>query len=862
MQLTIKNVISLLEYVTSEQSEALFSSAEYLLQNPPIDEKQIKIICEAAESLASNLEPINDKGKYKKRFAEEVSKSLRQVQDEWFKQLEKSAFSPLKVKIQNTLNESIKNLEENVHKLDPDFEKTIYSKFIEGCRNYELKTKFNELTLNFCTSFNKEVANLIKKTPMQQVKFELQKEEPTNAFSDKLELLAQQEKTQNRNKLAQYGSVLLKALGTTATPLYYAGSSLNDVNWQGTAKYNSEFLAVTGGSLLCYGVGWITSFWTERGPKNCQELQAVYSAYEKCKPLFNTEDDREILNILRNKNFPQHIKEDNIYKIGLAQVILSNQPTSQFIKALNVKLVALEQRIWNLLVQPAVNWDAQHRETLQQLMGIILYIEQTNRELSVISLDKSDTYQGKDAWWKIFSTVGVLAPGLMMKLGALNYLSHWFGSSTSIAASVGSEIMKVIGFQHGKVDYADIEGSKLSMDISTNSTNNNETVTGIMLTSGLAIEALSMVVATRISYMNYTSATDALKKMIQEAESTATHVVDRCTRLIGDRLNHIDRSLALMDKSGLDAYKKNAFSLPSSRKKLLDAYQNVAASLTALRDDDILKSGLVNLGNSCYLNSCVQLMQCIDSDVNSSKDESQQSNLNINTAMAQLHEQIRLSKHWPDKTQQDAWEVLDLLLSALQMPVNFLASVDAAQDDGANLHEHRVLQLDFTEDAELEAQLKSQYRGRTEKSKDKKIILDLNKYLIVAVKHIHDSNLQPLQEVVIKDKKDVQSDINISSDKKLINQDSSIKVIKHEVTLAASLTVPTAAGDINCDLLAVICREGNESEHGHYLCYFKKDGVWYEASDQDIKKATIDTFTDDSDFKKNAYLALYKKLEK
>lgn len=58
--------------------------------------------------------------------------------------------------------------------------------------------------------------------------------------------------------------------------------------------------------------------------------------------------------------------------------------------------------------------------------------------------------------------------------------------------------------------------------------------------------------------------------MIGDAESTATHVIDRCSRLIGERLNHIDRAIPFLKELEWDKPKRNFLLEPDDTLEIED----------------------------------------------------------------------------------------------------------------------------------------------------------------------------------------------------------------------------------------------------------------------------------------------------
>lgn len=556
MQLTINETIDFLTFLTSDEFQNVLDIKSYLNKSHLFTSEDIDEIKQQLEKTFDDYTTNLNKGDEAltktllmgRTFVEAITDK---VFADWFASLQLPLVEQSRSKFETLYKTNIKKVNDDV------FKAGVFT---------EQKTSLPILKYSdFNAAFNNELAKLIESsraTFLDSTGAKSAGDKPVDAIA-KLAELTETEKQDNRSylKMAFDGTSHWVTETVSSNPKVSTAISTALIGTGGSIALGLGWWAVLIGAGSAATFASVYRLAQSQGLHFYQDLSARYEHYAKIKPLFQTDDDKQVLKALKNRSedFTADECNRNEYKVAQAQIILANLPPNELIKTLNIKILGLEQQIWQLVVQPGIDWDREHRQSLQQMMGLLLVIEQTNKELSVFTLEKSDAYQTNDAWWKIISVASSLIPGLLVKFAALNYLSSWFGDSSHIEAKVGKGIMDVVGYLTKQKTFDEVKDTEPTITVTHNSSENSVSATGIMLTSGLAIETLSMVVATRIAYLNYSSATDAYKKMIEDAEKSATHVVDRCTKLIGERLNQVDRSMALVDETRVDLQKNTLY---------------------------------------------------------------------------------------------------------------------------------------------------------------------------------------------------------------------------------------------------------------------------------------------------------------
>jgi Ubiquitin carboxyl-terminal hydrolase len=871
MKITLDELKKFLEYITSEKTHNLLNYKTHLGQSNVLEEEyQGRIMLSlGAVSKALPIAQINPKEN------SDVNAEMEKLSDliGGFPAFEK-CFEKLKIHMDDSSKIKLKErFDERVNVIQhlttpfrvPFAESNNIKKYDDAVK--ELLTKVNNFN-NECIS---DIINVIDESRRDLGEADEPKEGPTKDCLGLLEEAAALEREKNRRSLA---------IG---------------------AKFMVAGLPMLAYKLSCFLGRNIYYYTIDKGIHDCQDLLEIYKVYQKIKPIFKEDDDKKILKILKNTDFTKNEKETNSYQIAIAEVILSDTPPNEFIKALNAKLLGLEQRVWELVVSPFIDWNRQHRETLQHLMGLILVIEQTNKELSIITLDASNKYQTNDAWWKIFSAASSLVPGLLMKFAALNYLSYLFGSSSSIEAAIGKGIVNIIGYLKGDQTFDDISNTSPILSITHNSSNSEEALTGVLLTSGLAVETLSMVVATRIAYMNYASATDAYKKLIEEAENAATHVVDRCTKLIGDRLNYVDRSISFLDAGKLKVLENKLFLPLQKNGYLKQNYLNVRSVLQRRRAGKIEDSGLQNMGNTCYLNSCVQMLQYIGIKGKGDEEEKESYSGTLREAIDELYSQLLIRKLWGRYEQKDVLDAMSAFLEDLDFQVGFTMM----EPSSGRFIDCQFLLLTFNTDGNIENAIGAEKltslndylivtinRNEEESDKNKSVGEDTEGKLLDSDPGEDVTTEVPATESTKKGSKDKQPDSDHgedvaaeapvtesaekgSKDKQPDSDhgedvaaevpvtelaalgENTKKKEKYSVSLTVELGIEVFDVTLKYKLKSIICHIGNTTESGHYVCYFLEQGGWYKADD--TKVSPIFTIQEE-DIEKNVYIALYEKV--
>ena len=679
---------------------------------------------------------------------------------------------------------------------------------------------------------------------------------------------AQQQQNENRRKLAALKQQDESRWETVEKKVAYAPKALGGVAG-GVAGALYWIAYGLGGAATYLGKGVATN--TVEGGKwaldkmkvidqtpNYQGLLSLYETYLKVKPIFGADDDVLILEALKNDTGTPHERELNKLRIAQVEVVLSDAKPDEFIRQLNHKLLGLEQQIWKLAVQPAYKWDNGSRELLSQVMGLLLCIEQTNRDISVDTLVASDNYQTNDAWWKIFSVISALIPGLLVKVAALNYLSHLFGSSGHISGFIGNAILKALGGT-GVKDSAGVGDNEIR--IQTNNADNSEIVTGALLTTGLAVEAFAMIVATRIAYMNYASATDAFKSMIQQAEKTATNVVERCSVLLKDRLNSIDRALPLYETIALEDFEKKLLLAKQPDNALKMAYLGVRKDLGKLRSgNDITLSNIINLYGNPKVSDCVQLLQGMvlkSEDVGATYPS-------ISHGMSDLSNQVGLLAAVEENENTGYQDILRALDDAVHLPVVF--SVDNIQPDTGSrqFQDNHFLDISLAQSASLQDIVNQRFQNGQELRNPnihKDLCVRVSDYMLLTISHRPEvvvaglNEARPLRrvnsaQIQVRERDDIEVQAEAPKDDFSVPRFANTQ-LKNAQTF--SLDLPDGQKTFELISATTADKEGDSTLFKH------TDGIWYKAlSSQKDLVLNVDSELTDESFERNVKVMLFK----